>query len=142
MDYRKAYLDLRERQQQEVNNFPMFFAFNDHQFEEGLAKLGVTIEDIVSYSGIGDYMRKTDLQAFKDMTIRHTKEVHEALKDQKFAFAAFLYEMDNHEYAINWEGDTEVLGCLGLNKYYLKEFGLESTYRRAIEAHMEYAKDW
>lgn len=35
----KAYLDLKERHQKEINEFPMAFAFNEEQLQEALKKL-------------------------------------------------------------------------------------------------------
>lgn len=35
------YQEMRNRQQAEVNAFPMFFAFNKQQFAEGMRKLGL-----------------------------------------------------------------------------------------------------
>ena len=36
------YQEMRNRQQAEVNAFPMFFAFNKQQFAEGMRKLGLS----------------------------------------------------------------------------------------------------
>jgi len=36
-----SYLELKEKHQKEVNEFPMFFAFNDKQFKEGMKKFGL-----------------------------------------------------------------------------------------------------
>ena len=66
---------------------------------------------------------------------RHNEELHEALKDEEFAEAAFLYEMNNHEYAINWDGDDDVLDCFGLTFDKLKELNLVNAYSRARKAH-------
>ena len=76
------------------------------------------------------------------MLKRHTKELHEALKDEEFAEAAFLYEMDNHEYAINWDGDADVLACFSLDEKKLHEMGLDGAYHRARRAHMKHAQEW
>lgn len=35
----KNYLELKERQQKEINEFPMAFAFNEEQLQEALKKL-------------------------------------------------------------------------------------------------------
>ena len=35
------YQELRDRQQEEVNAFPMFFAFDQRQFAEGMRRLGL-----------------------------------------------------------------------------------------------------
>lgn len=42
---KNQYQELRARQQAELNAFPLIFAFNDKQFEEGMHKLGLTIKD-------------------------------------------------------------------------------------------------
>ena len=55
--------------------------------------------------------------------------IDEALKDEEFAEAAFLYEMDNHEYAINWSGDADVLACFNIDEKELINMGLGDAYR-------------
>ena len=35
------YVELKRRQEKEVNEFPMFFAFSKEQFSEGMKKLGL-----------------------------------------------------------------------------------------------------
>lgn len=37
------------------------------------------------------------------------------VEDYEHAYDAFFYEMGNHEYHINYEGDWDVLSCFGLN---------------------------
>lgn len=78
---RQAYLDLKERQQKEFNDFPIAYAFNEKQLEEALAKLGATKEECVTLYGHGDILKKTDVKPFKDMMIRHMNELKEAMKD-------------------------------------------------------------
>jgi len=76
------YQNLKYRHQQEVNNFPMFFAFSNAQFEEGMNKLGLEASEtdkILSLGG-GGYLLKTDRPAFKEMFDRHQKEMQEASK--------------------------------------------------------------
>lgn len=142
MNYRQAYLDLQKRQQKEMNDFPIAYAFSEQQLEEALAKLGATKEECVTLYNHGDVMKKTDVPAFRTMCKRHTKELHEAMKDENFAEAAFLYEMDNHEYAINWSGDEDVLSCFALSFDEVDEMGLRDAYYRARRAHMKHAQEW
>lgn len=142
MDYRQAYLDLMEKQRKELNDFPIAYAFNEQQLEEALKKLGATKEECVTLAGHGDIMKKTDVKAVRDMFERHAKELLKAMEDEKFAEAAFLYEMDNHEYAINWSGDEDVLACFGMGPKKLKEMNLGHAYKRARDAHMQHAEDW
>ena len=140
---RQAYLDLKERQQPEVNDFPIAYAFNDEQLKEALVKLGVdSTKECVSVFGHGDIVRREDAPKLVAMLKRHTKEVHEALKDEDFAEGAFRYEMDNHEYAINWDGDDDILGCFSLTFEKLKEMKLEDAYRRARRSHYKQMEEW
>jgi hypothetical protein len=77
------------------------------------------------------------------MLERQREELLQKLRDDKeFAEAAFLYEMDNHEYAINWSADEDVLDCFSLNWERLREWGLEDAYRRARNQHMKHAEEW
>lgn len=39
------------------------------------------------------------------------KAANDPLRDYEHAYKAFLYEMYNHEYAISWQGDWEVIRC-------------------------------
>lgn len=142
MDHRQAYLDLQKKHQEEFNNFPIAYAFNGKQLEEALEKLGAKKEECVTYMGHGDIMKRTDVPAFKEMLKRHTKEMHNALLDVNFAEAAFLYEMDNHEYAINWDGDADVLGCFAIDEKWLIDNGLDIAYQRARRAHLKMAEQW
>lgn len=139
---RQAYLDLIKKQQQELEDFPIAYAFSDKQLEEALAKLGAKKEECVTVAGHGDIMKKTDVPAFFEMLKRHKAELHEALKNEEFAEAAFLYEMDNHEYAINWDGDADVLACFNLDEKKLYEMNLDGAYRRARKQHYDHAREW
>ena len=139
---RQEYLDLMKKQQKELEEFPIAYAFDDKQLEKALEKLGATKDECVTVAGHGDVMKRTDVPAFFDMMRRHKEELHEALKDKEFAEAAFLYEMDNHEYAINWDGDADVLACFNLDEKKLKEMGLDGAYRRARKAHYDHAREW
>jgi hypothetical protein len=105
-----TYLTLKQKQQEEINNFPMVFAFNDSQFEEGMIKLGLTKNDtdkIYSIGG-GGFIRKTDSELLNNISKRHAQEMQEAIKsDTKgdgFIFEMFNYELGNHEYS--YTGDV------------------------------------
>lgn len=139
---RQEYLDLQKRQQQELTDFPIAYAFDEKQLQEALKKLGAEKSECVTVFGHGDIVKKTDAPKLLAMLKRHTKELQEALKDEEFAEAAFLYEMDNHEYAINWDGDADVLACFSLDEKMLLEMGLDGAYRRARRAHMKHAQEW
>lgn len=46
-----------------------------------------------------------------------TKRIIESEKDPEYMRSAFLYEMYNHEYGINWQADYDVLSCFGNIRY-------------------------
>lgn len=138
---RQEYLDLMEKQQKELTDFPIVYAFSGMQLKEALNKLGAKKEECVTYFGHGDILKRTDVPALKEMMARHREELLAALNDEEFAEAAFLYEMDNHEYAINWTGDEDVLACFYLDEKLLYEKGLDRAYRRARKKHMQHAID-
>ena len=48
-------------------------------------------------------------------------EEKKAADDYDFWFTAFRYEMANHEYPINWQGNWDVLSCFGKIEYDHKE---------------------
>jgi len=140
---RQAYLDLLDKQREELNNFPIAYAFDDNQLEEALKKLGATKAECVTIFGHGDIVKKENAPKFIAMLKRHTQDVKDLItNDKDIAEAAFLYEMDNHEYAINWDGDDDVLRCFGMDYDDLVEAGLEDAYRRARNAHMKHAEEW
>ena len=67
----------------------------------------------------------------------HNKEIHDLLaSDDNIAYETFVYEMDNHEYAINWDGDYDVLCSLGMDKEDLEKMGLQCIYETARREHM------
>ena len=138
----QEYLDLINRQREEINNFPIYYAFDEKQPEEALKKLGATRDKCVTIFGHGDTVKKEYAPKIIEMLKRHTKEVKDRLAaDKDFALATFLYEMDNHEYAINYSGDDDVLGCFGLDMDNLKDMGLDMVYQLARKKHFDHMHD-
>lgn len=140
---RQEYLDLQKKHQKELEEFPIAYAFNDKQLEEALEKLGATKEECVTVFGHGDIVKRTDAKALVAMLERHTKEMKQKLKDDpEFAEAAFLYEMDNHEYAINWSADEDVLACFAITFDDIHKWGLQMAYDSARNKHFKHMEDW
>lgn len=139
---RQKYLDMQKKHQDEFSNFPIAYAFNEQQLTEALEKLGAKKEECVTVVGCGDIMKKSDVAAFYVMIKRHREELREAMKDVEFAYAAFLYEMDNHEYAINWSGDEDVLACFNMDWDDVCKLGLQLAWDKARNQHMEHARDF
>lgn len=120
------YKELRNKHSEEVNNFPMFFAFSDSQFEEGMKKIGLTVTDtdkIYSLGG-GGYYKKTDAKAFSDMLETHKKELNESIENDKtgegFIYDMFYFELCNHEYGYTYEID-DTIDSLNLTMEFINE---------------------
>ena len=114
----ETYRELKKRQQQEVNNFPLSFAFGNKQFEAMMERWGLDAKkdsDLkqVEHLFSGAYILKKDIPAYESMCRRHREELAAAIADDKtgegFVYQMFLYELNNHE-----SGDTsDSLRALG-----------------------------
>lgn len=138
---RQEYLDLKQRHQKEVEDFPIAYAFNGKQLKEAIAKLGATKQEVTTL-GYGTVIKRSDIPALDELMENHRHELKMSMKDKDFAYEAFLYEMDNHEYAINFDGDAEVLSCFNLVYAQLEDLDLEEVYQRAARQHLKNAQEW
>lgn len=116
----ETYQELRNRQQQEVNAFPMVFAFSDKQFVEAMRELGLDpseTDKIYALPGTGGFYRRSDAPALHEMFDRHERERQEAIAADEtgdgFVFQMFRDELANHEYNYTGELD-ETIEALGL----------------------------
>ena len=140
---RQEYLELQKKHRKDFEEFPIAYAFNGKQLEEALEKLGATKEECVTVFGHGDIVKRENAKPLIKLLERHTKEIQDKLaEDPDFAEAAFLYEMDNHEYAINWSADEDVLGCFSIDWEFIRKHGLQMAYDRARNKHMRNAEEW
>lgn len=140
---RQEYLDLKKKHQEEFEKFPIAYAFNDKQLQEALEKLGATKKEVITIFGHGDIVRRTDADALIALLEHQDEEMKQRLKDDPdFAEAAFLYEMDNHEYAINWTADEDVLAAFNITFDKINKWGLQMAYSRARDKHLKHAEEW
>jgi hypothetical protein len=116
------YIALKTKQQQEIDDFPMFFAFSKKQVEKGMLKLGLTVNDrdkICPIGGTGGFLRCRDESAFYKMLNRHRVETQAAtdsdLTGRGFIFEMFNEELANHEYAFT-QDVSDTLEYLGLTE--------------------------
>ena len=108
------YVELKSRQQKEINDFPLFFAYSNKQFDEGMRKLGLEpneTDKIYKLGNTGGFYKKSDSQKLKDMFDRHDKEMFEAMKDDEFVLQMFEYELGNHEFYITYNYDDALRAC-------------------------------
>jgi len=108
------YNELKTRHEAEFSKFPIFFAFNGKQFDEGMRKLGLSdVKDVLKICA-GGFIRKTDAQALKELIERHQEEMDKHLRDREFLMDAIIYEFENHEFGCTWDYKP-VVDVLGLS---------------------------
>ena len=146
-----TYTEYREKQRNAVNALPLFFAFSDEQLEKALAERGLTTSEedckkVCEIPGVG-FCLVSDLPKIEAYFADDS--ITELMKDPTFAEEAFLYEMNNHEYCINGQGDWDVCSCFFPCEYaygkigpdYLKENGcaeeIIDAYKRARHTHIQ-----
>ena len=116
-----AYKQLKDRQQKEMDAFPLGAAFSNQQFEEMMQKWGLTVNDIdkICSLGAGCFIRKSDKEQFLEMSARFKKEMQDAIDADRtgdeFIYDMFLYELANHEYCITLDYE-ETFDALGLTE--------------------------
>lgn len=114
------YTELKARHAKMINELPIFYAFNNKQFEEGMAKLGLNPDQtdlIYRLGGTGGFYRKSDSDKIKETFATVDREMKEAIAADEtgegFIYDMFNYELANHEYCITWDLEP-TLDALGL----------------------------
>jgi hypothetical protein len=131
------YVEFKERKQEKINNFDMFFAFDNKQLENGLEKLNVNKNEIVSI-GMNGFIRKTDVQKFKNMLNNFKEEHTQNMKNDDYVYHMFKYEMANHEYIITYD-DEEILEVCNVNEnQFIEDERMKSIY---VKAKNDYIKE-
>lgn len=101
------YMELKNKIQKEVDEFPMGFAFSNEQFEKMKEELGVKEDSELLSIGAGGFIRKTDKEAFNELFNNKAKRIDEAIAEDKtgegFIKDMFLYELANHEYCVTYD---------------------------------------
>lgn len=138
------YRELKNKHQDEVNSFPMVFAFSNQQFEESMDKLGLdpTETNKVCSIGAGGFILKTDKEAFRKMFERHERERKEAIEADKtgegYIYDMFDYELGNHEYCITYDIE-DALNALGLT---VEEVENNPLFTKALNKACKAQREW
>lgn len=147
------YVEYKKARQEEFNNLPIWFAFNERQLEDELNKRGLTMDDLDKVCRTSRFFfLKSDKPVIKAFCEKDTKgELFKKISESKaFALDAFKYEMRACEYPINWQGDYDVCMNFGTCDYaddktgedYLREMGFGDhvieTWQQARKAVMKY----
>lgn len=116
----ETYEQMKKRHQEEFNKFPLGAAFSDEQFNKMMENWGLAPTDVdkIYQVAVGMFVRKCDSKALSSLIERTNREMVEAMKDVTFFYEAALYEMCNHEYAINMQRDYDVINALGFDVEY------------------------
>jgi hypothetical protein len=140
------YLKLKNKHQKEVNDFPMFFAFSDKQFEEGMKRFGLKPTDtdkIYKLGGTGGFYLRTDAKKLHDMLDRHTQAMNEAINtDDDFVYNMFLYELANHEYCITYDLEPTLDACGLTEDEIWKDQRLADLLKKATADYLEGSAEW
>ena len=115
------YKQLKDRQQKELNEFPMFFAFNQQQFNEGMIKLSLQpheTDQIIPIWNTGGYIRKSEgtnfAQMMKKFEVEKQNEIDADTTGENYIFDMFQYELDDHEFVLTMDIEP-TLNALGLS---------------------------
>lgn len=118
----QRYLDLRDKNMKELNDFPVEFAFSEKQFEEALEKLGASKEEVTSVFGAGEVMRKTDVPKYIEILKNHITALEKLMSEYPdTARAAFKYEMQIQEYDEMLTTKENILATFGFTEEFMEE---------------------
>ena len=147
-----TYAEYKTKQQNGVNNLPIFFAFNKEQFNKACEERNIPLDGSVKLValGAGGYCTKADYPIVNAFLSKDP--LKKLMEDYDFAFDAFYYEMGNHEYHINYyQGDWDVCSCFGdcewqgedcSGEQYLCDMGYpDETIRAYEDARKKFLKD-
>ncbi|RIL18493.1 hypothetical protein BUY99_13675 [Staphylococcus gallinarum] len=127
---KNLYVQFKESKKKRFNNFDMFFAFDDEQFNKGLEKLEVNSDEIVSI-GMSGFIRKSDVSTFNEMMESFNDEHIKHMKNDDYVYHMFKYEMGNHEYIITYD-DEEILDVCGVDQdLFIADERLKEIYIKA-----------
>lgn len=138
---KNIYEEFKERQQEETNNLPIYFAFGNAQLQERADELGFeSIDDMINNVvgiGAGGFCKKEDYQNIINTFKKHNEELKENLKNDEFLKSAFRYEMSNHEYIITYD-IYDTLRSLGITiEEYQKSERMQKLFKEAKEDYMK-----
>lgn len=113
------YTEFKDMLQKKANDLPIIFAFSNEQLDNALYDMGLNLNDMkgdkLIMMGSGAFCLKSDLDYVHSELNAVDDAKRDFIKDYEQAYDAFMYEMGNHEYHINWQGDWDVLSCFGLD---------------------------
>lgn len=147
-----TYEEYVNARQKEFNELPIHWAYSDAQFEMICKELGASgPEDFYTDKSLmGGFYLKSDAPIIRAY-MEKPDELPELMKDYEFAKDAFKYEMNNHEYHINYyQGDWDTMSCFidiefkdeGTEGYLARSGWDEQTKKAYRDAKNETYRQW
>lgn len=129
------YYEYKKNRESGIGGFEgLFFAFNQEQFKEGIAKVGATKDNKVVEIGAGGYILKNRLADFEKLVKDLKTGLKTKLRSKAFFYDAMCYELCNHEYCITMSSEA-ALEALNINEKWIEKNKLTEEYKKAkIEA--------
>lgn len=130
MKYLSDYI--QEEQTQLLKEFGVFFAFNDKQFEEGVAENGHLKPEGTKWAsmGAGMYMPSVNVDKF---ILRHD-ELHKAGVERDLAEngreGVLQRELGNYEIGLSYDGHKDPNFRSGIDGYGFTEEEIEKAYKK------------
>ena len=125
-----TYQEYTSKRQEEFNALPVFYAFNDKQFEEGMNRFGLTVKDtdkIFRLGNTGGFYLKADSDKIRSFFDDDT--LKDLMQDKKFAEDVTAFFASIHEQA----GATGVVNPI-LSIYWSKAYdGLTDQPKVEVE---------
>ena len=148
----QTYEEYLRKMEYLVNSYPLrvdsiseFQCFhNDEEEKEFFESINGMVYDPVGYC----YVKDVEFVKKHINLMNSLQEQQKAKKnDYDYFKSAFMYEMNNHEYVINWQGDYDVFSVFGNVEYseniedYFRQLNFTDTMKKAfMDARREYLK--
>ena len=108
------YQELKDKHTKEFSEVPIFWAFSNEQFAEGLKKQNIVKGEKLVSIGAGGYLRKADVPILDEVIKKHKAEKKEFKKQDKELIKAIESELGNHEYIITYD-PSDTIAALDLD---------------------------
>jgi len=109
------YIEFKEKQQNEINKFPIQWAFSEGQLKEAMIKLNVNNREELATIGAGSVLKKDDVNKWFELMNKQNIDKNNLIKENDtFVYEMFKYELNNYEYAYT-QDLTEIFENIGLD---------------------------
>lgn len=133
------YSEMKQKQHDEFNSFPLGVAFSNKQFKEMMEKWNLSEDDADKIYSIGSgcFIRKADAPMFDEMMECFEREKQEAINadvnGDGFIFSMFIAEMANHEFDYTGDLDESLDACGFTLSQVLEKPNLKNGLKKALK---------